>query len=463
MKSPQMLVLVGFAAMLWFGSLAYSGPPPEQVENQGPPEEGFGAAPAPLPEETSETPAIPPGTVINKSNWMQYKQFFSDGVVGLWEGKWFWKMPDDVQVSVGPATVYPLPQPFIELSEKYGDQTQLVRQPNGRWQLKNYVAGMPFALPREPNMGVKILANVYHRIGPHLVAGFRDSGTPITVCNLDRFSDVLCWKFDFDIRQMAYNWEPGVPRIEKDAGGAWLGIYVDIVQPEQYRYLADLVLWWQDSLRLEDEYQFIPWIRRSLRVSDASHCMPIFTFADVRRDDQWGGWYGGIADFDASFIRPMKLLALTNIANNDFGKFPDNYDMPLGWAKPSWGEWELRNTWVVDVRPIPQLATKYCYAKRRMYVDASTNAPLAQDLYDRQMKLTKIIVDSSRPAQTPYGIQTWAGGGVQEVWNIQSDHALVGFTADARGRNWTIDSAVKPKYNNIQLFQTPSGILHQMR
>ena len=457
-------VLIGLVvATLCSSVLAHAGPPPEQVENQEAPQEGAEAPPA-TPQETPQPPAIPPGTIINKSNWMQYKQFFTDGEIGLWEGKWFWKMPDDVQINVGPTKVYPLPEPFVDLSEKYGDQTQLVKLPNGRWQLKNYVAGMPFALPRDPNMGLKILTNVYHRIGPHLIAGFRDSGTPDTVCNMDRFSDVLCWRLNYEIRQMAYNWEPGIPRVEKDAGGAWLGIYVDIVQPEQYRYVADLILWWQDNLRLEDNYLFVPALRRSFRVSDASHCTPTFTFSDLSHDDNWGGWFGGIGDFDAKALKRMKLLALTGISNNDYGKFPDSYDMPLGWAKPSWGQWELRNVWVIDVRAIPQAGSKYCYGKRVMYVDMSTSSPLAQDLYDKNMSLSKIVVVSQKPAETTaFGTQTWAGGGIQQVWNIRNNHAVIGFTADARGRNWTIDSAVKPKYDNIHAYQTASGILHQMR
>jgi hypothetical protein len=80
------------------------------------------------------------------------------------------------------------------------------------------------------------------------------------------------------------------------------------------------------------------------------------------------------------------------------------------------------------------------------------------------MELSKIIVVDQRPAELPgYGMQTWAGGGIQQLWNVRSDHAVMGFTADDRGRNWTVDSAVKPKYDNIHLFQTASGILHQMR
>src|SRR5262249_22123977 len=148
------------------------------------------------------------------------------------EGKWFWKMPDDVQINVGPTTIHPLPTPFVEATERYGEQTELVKQADGRWRVKNYVAGIPFATPSDPDMGVKILTNVYYRIQPHLVAGFDDSGTPLSICNLDQFSDAVCWKVDYDFRQMAYNWEPGVPQTEKESDGAWLGAWVQIEEPE---------------------------------------------------------------------------------------------------------------------------------------------------------------------------------------------------------------------------------------
>ena len=153
-----------FTIIAWFATVAvalprllHAGPPSEQIENATPALEAVNPA-SPTSQETP-APTIPPGTTITKSNWGQYKQFFTEGEIGLWEGRWTWKMPDDVQINVGPPNVYPLPEPFIELTEKYGDQTQLVRLPDGRWRLKNYVAGMPFPVPREPNMGLKILAN----------------------------------------------------------------------------------------------------------------------------------------------------------------------------------------------------------------------------------------------------------------------------------------------------------------
>jgi Protein of unknown function (DUF1329) len=511
MRALHSTIIAGLiAAVVGLPSLVYAASVPEPQES--------GAAEAQPPAELSsvEPPAaaIPPGTTITKSNWRQYQQFFTQGEIGFWEGKWFWKMPDDVQINVGPTEVYPLPEPFIELSEKYGDQTQLVRLPDGRWRVKNYIAGIPFPIPHDPDMGLKILADLNYRITPHLIAGFIDSGTTGSICEIDRFYNKSCTQVDYDFRQMAYNWEPGVPRVEPDSGQAWLGEWVQVEEPEQARYTADLVLLWQDNLRPEGHWAFLPALRRSIPLADYSHCESLLSSRDHSygyADTSWpgrvndlqgdydaargwiepvsgavpdavmhnyaggvqttspqnliimhGGWIGGIGDYDVTSVKRQQLLALTQL-NFEYGRFPDNYDMPLGWAKPSWGAWELRNVWVIEVRPIPLIANQ-CKGKRLIYVDRSLSAPLAEDLYDGNMNLSKVMVISSQPKSVAeYGMQTWAGGGILQLWDVAGEHAVMSLTADARGRTWSIDGAVKPQYNNIAEFQTPGGLMRLMR
>jgi hypothetical protein len=46
---------------------------------------------------------LPVGTTITTSNWQQYKQFLPLGMVDLFSGKYFWKMPQDAELEVGPA------------------------------------------------------------------------------------------------------------------------------------------------------------------------------------------------------------------------------------------------------------------------------------------------------------------------------------------------------------------------
>src|SRR3984893_9544687 len=43
---------------------------------------------------------IPPGTTITMQNWQQYKQFMPDGMIALFEGKYFWKMPASAEMTV---------------------------------------------------------------------------------------------------------------------------------------------------------------------------------------------------------------------------------------------------------------------------------------------------------------------------------------------------------------------------
>jgi hypothetical protein len=155
-------------------------------------------------------------------------------------------------------------------------------------------------------------------------------------------------------------------------------------------------------------------------------------------------------------IKVIKLLALTQLTTA-YSKFPGNYDLPRSWAKPSLGRLGIAQRWVIEVRPIPLMASN-CYGKVVMYVDMSLRAPLAEDLYDGKMSLSKIVVLSSQSADSgAYGMQTWAAGGILRLRDIVHDHATMGFTADEQGPTWPLDSAVKPQYSDIREFQTASG------
>lgn len=78
-----------------------------------------------MPGRASADCTVTPGTVITKANWQQYKDCFTEGEQYLWTGAEFWKMPDDVEIHVGPEHQWTLPKPYVEATEKYGDQTQL--------------------------------------------------------------------------------------------------------------------------------------------------------------------------------------------------------------------------------------------------------------------------------------------------------------------------------------------------
>ncbi|MGH9640266.1 MAG: DUF1329 domain-containing protein, partial [Bryobacteraceae bacterium] len=151
-KPPALIAFVSFLALAWCVASLPAGA-----------QENF-PAPEPMQQwlkDTANQGTIPPGTSINMQNWRQYKQFMPYGMQMLFAGKYFWKMPADVSMAVGPTVVLPLPKGYVEASEKYGAQTSVGTTASGHHFVQGYVAGEPFPNPQEPDKGYKLLADVW--------------------------------------------------------------------------------------------------------------------------------------------------------------------------------------------------------------------------------------------------------------------------------------------------------------
>jgi hypothetical protein len=403
---------------------------------------------------------IPIGTKITMANWQQYQSFMPDGMIELFKGSNFWKMPADVEMDIGPTRIFPLPEGYPEATEKYGGQTEMIRLPNGHFDLKNYTAGSPFPVPADPDKGWKILADSWYGPVPRIAAGTPETGLA-SLCALDRYGSTTCLKTAYVYRMLAHIYSPGFPLVDPKAGGAWYSEWAMLEAPEQSKYLANLTVFWQDNQKVEDDFAFIPALRRTLRLSASARCSPIFG-TDYTRDDARGGFNGGIATFQANWLRDQKILALSHITTA-VGTYPAEYDMPLGFARPSWGPWEVRNTYVLDVRKIPDENKGYCYGKRIMYVDKVFMHEDWTDLYDANMKLWKVLQLGAAPKKIN-GVETsiigsfWAG-----MWDFQNYHATLAFTADGPGRDIVIDDAVPKEYDDIERYSTASGMMMIMR
>jgi len=408
---------------------------------------------------------VTPGTVITKQNWMQYKDCFSEGVQHFWQGDLFWKMPDDVAIKVGPQHNWVLPKPYVEATEKYGGQTRLVKQADGRYKLENYVAGTPFPNPSGPEKGTEIMANDTYKVAGYLVAVAVELGNQGAFYTKDRFGNYSPEIVDATYRQLAYNWETdqGVPRVDPQSNGAWYSEWIMVEQPEQSRYTAVLTLFWQDNLKEEDDYAFVPALRRSLRLSSSARCAPLLG-SDMVKDDQRVGWNGGVGKFVGKWLRDQKLLTLAKMNPKAPGNFPSEYDGILGWPKPDWGEWETRDTYVVDVRRIPELNPGYCYGSRVDYVDKQYYGNVAEDIYDSNMKLWKVVWVGSTPAQLDnYGEQLGHCGIVENYWDVQNDHVSYITSFNPSGACSLYDTKVPAQWNNVTKYATPAGLSQLMR
>src|SRR6185312_6665358 len=160
-------------------------------------------------------------------------------------GKYFWKMPADVDIKVRETKIYPLPADYQAASEKLGNQTRVIHRTNGHNDVEGYVAGRPFPRPAEPDKGYKILANVWYSYVPHLYVNA--PGNMAISCTQDRFGNVSCTKIIFVYRQLAYNTDPGIPRNAEHGGDVWYSEWLMLEEPEQSKYTANLLLFHKDN------------------------------------------------------------------------------------------------------------------------------------------------------------------------------------------------------------------------
>lgn len=403
--------------------------------------------------------AIPPGTRITMQNWSQYRQFMPDGMVDLFVGKYSWKMPADVAMEIGPTVIHPLPKTYLDATEKYRGQTQIVELPDGGLTLANYHGGLPFPGPEEPHKGWKILANFWYRYFPHIVVN--DSNNLGFMCTLNSFGAVNCVKGMWEYRQQSFNTDPGVPETLPGGEGKYYTTWFMTVEPEQARYFANLLISYTDMTRPQTTYVFKPALRRAEQISAAARCAS--EGSDTTPDDSFFGFNGNPPLFDSKLVAERRIIDQLDIGTAG-ANLPEDYDMPLGWPKPSWGKWEVRDAYELDLRRVASQANGYCYGKRLIYLDKQFYGALWEDLYDDKMKLWKIALLQPIVMRVPQlGLQSSAGAQVSHFWNIQADHATFSGPNDGHGYNVIINDDVPKQYLDLERYTTPGGLNEIMR
>ncbi|HJU11077.1 MAG TPA: DUF1329 domain-containing protein [Candidatus Binataceae bacterium] len=420
--------------------------------------------PAPMQRWLNATASqgiIQPGTKVTMQNWQQYRQFMPLGMQGLFEGKYFWRMPADVEMDVRQTRVYPLPRGYQEATERYGGQTRIVHLPNGHNDVQGYVAGRPFPNPQEPDKGYKILANVWFAYVPHLYVNTPENMA--NSCTQDRFGNISCSKIIFVYRQVGYNTDPGVQRDTPGTGDAWYTEWLMIEEPEQSKYTANLLIFHKNNELPQDSYVFVPALRRSLRLAVSARCAPVAGSDFVQDDYNTKGFNGGLALFNAKYLGTRKILALANDYANITGDFPKNWDMPLGLSKPSWGSYELRTSDIIDVRRVPSEIAGYCYGSRIMYVDRAYTYGDWIDIYDDNMQLWKMFGGGAHVVDVPLVGRVVTNSVVSSAWDVQNDHASYFSSIDTSGHEAYFNQTAPQEYQNLQRYSTPAGLMQILR
>jgi hypothetical protein len=399
---------------------------------------------------------IPAGTRITVENWQKYKQLMPNGMIALFQGGYYWKMPPDVEMEVGPTVIHPLPKTYLDATAKHASQVKLAELPDGRLSLNGYQGGTPFPNPSDPHKGWKILANFWYRYMPHLLVDTYGTG-----CYVDSISGISCNADQIVYRQLSFNTDLGTPVNIPDAEGKFYSQWAMSVEPEQQKYHASLTISYSDLSKPENAYVFNPALRRHQAVSTSARCAPS-TGSDATPDDSRFGFDSDLTQLQVEYLGAKKILALVD-AELPQGNFPGGYDMPLGWPTPTWGKWQVRDVDVISVSKMPSLAAGYCYGKRVMYVDRAFSGAVWEDLYDSNMKPWKFVGLFLRTLNVPLvGPANVTGSQVEAFWDIQNKHATF-FSDPAGGRPFYVNDQSPREYNDVVKYTTPGGLDEIMR
>ncbi len=427
------------------------------------------AAQAPAAPRSDAAPAsIPPGTRITTENWRQYRQFMSEGMQALFEGNHFWRMPKKSAIEVGPATPILLPRKFLQDTTANSASVRLKGLSSGGYVPYGYQAGIPFPDPMsgDPALrGQRIFWNCYYRYQPRVQGALNYSYTLDRAGNMTQTSETLVV-----LSQLGFISDPGFPRTISEAAGYYAARYSEQIAPEQAKYTTILDLLPTDPTLLDELYEYVPTLRRSLRLSQAARCAPVFG-GDYLIDDEADGPPGLPQLFKIEYLGEKRILALVHAAAEAFTSpgtpvhLDDRYYHrgsagTIPFPKPALGKWELRDVYVISLERLPQFASEYCYGKRVMYVDKENYFGGAQiDLYDSAGELykTQIIVSCPEPIPQTGGdvAQLIAGPNTSFLINFKDRHVSMTVAL----HSCVNSECVKDGYLDVSRYASPEGLL----
>ncbi|MGH7840279.1 MAG: DUF1329 domain-containing protein [Candidatus Binataceae bacterium] len=407
---------------------------------------------------------LPIGTKITMANWQQYKQFMPVGMQKLWEGKYYWKLPSDAEMDVGPTHYGYVTKGWANATEKYSGQNQVEVLPNGHFVLKNYHGGVPFPNAQEPYKGWKILANVFFAYAPSMYVKTPDNDG--TIWALDHYGTINATALDVVYRWSSYNTDPGFPETATYAPGTWFTEYLMEESPEQARYTASLNLFYidQEAHPYPDTFVFVPALRRSLRLASTARCSPVFGWDWTYDDAKFNGFNGSTSIYTGDFLGDRKILTMVTGDFAQSADFPGNYFMTAAFPKPSWGKWEARNMAIDDVHRIPSEASGYCYSSRIVYADRELWGAEWVDLFDSNKKLWKSISYYNTVGEVPGLGKSWNEIPSSQAIDFQNQHMTIWSSyGNPHKRAAYINQQAPKEFMDGVRYGSPSGLQMIMR
>jgi len=274
--------------------------------------------------------------------------------------------------------------------------------------------------------------------------------------------------------QLAYLSDVNYPHTIPDGTPYYFARFEEQLAPEQGKYSAILDLTPTDPTQLDDLYEYVPTLRRSLRLSQAARCAPVFG-SDYLIDDENGGLPGLPQLFRIDYLGEKKVLVLEHAAPESFDspatprQLDQRYYYPgeagiVPFPTPAMGKWEVRDTYVLSLKRLPQYAKGYCYSERVIYVDQENFFGAGElDLYDTPGKLSKTEMAFLYPVPIPA-----SAGDVAELLTGPYTGLLVNFrnqhvTVSPYLRSCLDGGCAAGGYLDLSRYASPEGLMKIMQ
>jgi hypothetical protein len=325
--------------------------------------------------------------------------------------------------------------------------------------MKDYVAGVPFPVPAEPNRAVKILYNTWTAFRPFVLHFYSVTWL------VDRFENVSPEQTDDTFYQLSHLSEPDMPVNLPYAKGAFYVSRFMVTEPEQSKYTTELTIQPEDASKPLEIYVFLPSLRRSLRLSSAARCAPTLGTDFIQDDNSWLP-----VNFKVNLLGEKKLLIPVAVADPKVAGDPASYaggrhGQPQGtfpgWARPDVVKWQLRDLYVLNLQWLPALGP-YCEPQRIFYVDKENWIAPYTEAYDNNNKFWKLLGLTRLPLNYRGERTILDDGDVSSVgFDFQNGHATIGIDGTLDGIR--IDDQVAAQYRDAEVLATPGGLSRIMK
>jgi len=367
---------------------------------------------------------LKPGTVIDKSNVDQFRNFLAVGMYRhLKEGNFVMR--------IGATKDYPLSPQYIDATRKGIGKVSIGTDGN----LKGYVAGRPFPEePRadDPKAGEKLAWNYKYGVNWGDNASINPFFWRYRNMNTGKIEKTLKFEFHF-LNLMHRVKDAPVPEVPGNASKIYRAIYVKALEPQDLKNTQLLIQRYEDDLKLDDAYLYLGFQRRVRRLA-TGQVTDAFLGSDLMIED-FEGYNARSSDMNWTY-KGTKYVLLPMWDHNalplaaDMPAEPDGYKYVNFGGKGGCffdGTWQLRKVYVLEAAP---KSKSHPISKRVFYMDSQLqNINGAIEIYDRKGQLWKTFSVGKSHPNSHLPLNRNSGIGIDDAYSmvdLQSGHCTTG-------------------------------------